>query len=272
MFLLPFVFAGFFMLSVLNPHYTATLLLQTIPQIRLIGRAFSPVSGYLASSALGFSSSSRPPLHLSSLVPHVLRTVISKVIHMGNSRYVPANNLGLCGSSNTTFGAPAHDDDCFSGPPELSYEPTEGLELFILFLVLCLLWSGCGLTDKFRVPRSLSSAASIEDLLVQPQLQVFTSGNSFEFDELFANDVAEEDGPIPTHLEFVTPGSSEVESGSSFIVDTRGAVDAIAALPLRVCHTPPESLRSIDDLEERDIAVSPAATRSLGPDWGVAQA
>ncbi|KAI0646996.1 hypothetical protein C8Q79DRAFT_957325 [Trametes meyenii] len=262
MFLLPFVFAGFFMLSVLNPHYTATLLSQVIPgQVRLLSRAFSPVSAYLASSTLRLSGFSWPSLPLGSLVPHFLHAALSGATLTVDSRYAPANKLTLCGSSNTTWhGTPGHDENCFSGTPQPSYEPAEGLELLILFLVLCLLWSGCGFTDKFRVPQSLSSAASVEDLLVKPQIQAFTSGNTFELDELFADDVTEEDGPIPAQLEFVTPGSSEVENGSSFIVNTRGAVDTIAALPLRVCFPSSESLRSIDDLEEQDVAVSPAAT------------
>lgn len=166
MFLLPFVFAGVFMLTALNPRYVTTLISQAIPQTRLLGFMFSPIAGLLTNPRPD-SSSSRPlqpfwrplPLHSSSHLPETFGRFSPRV----------SGKLGICGSTNSSFWASGHHDACFEGQHQASPANTEGLELLVLLLLLCLLWTGCSsLVDRFRVTQPLCPAKTVvEDLAGQ---------------------------------------------------------------------------------------------------------
>ncbi|EIW60435.1 uncharacterized protein TRAVEDRAFT_45686 [Trametes versicolor FP-101664 SS1] len=244
MFLLPFIFAGCFMLTVLNPRYATTLLSQAIPQTGLLGSVLSPVIGLLSGSQSVLSI--WRPLSLPS------SSYASETITLGRHQRRPASTPGICGSVDGSFRPMAHDNACFDEQYDAPVASTEGLELVVLFLLLCLLWGACSsFVERFRVPKPLSTATSVvEDILAQPGPQALIASNSVEFGDL--DEVEEDSGPIPAQLHFVTPDGDDLAHGSPFVLNTRTSTEGILAVPLRVCSSP-TSLKggSLYALEER---------------------
>ncbi|KAI0637030.1 hypothetical protein C8Q77DRAFT_542492 [Trametes polyzona] len=255
MFLLPFVFAGVFMLSVLNPRYTTTLISQAIPQTQLLGRAVSPIVGFLAGSPL-VSSSSRYLASLWHSDPLLSSLDISETITIGRAARATTGKPGICGSIDASFRSLAYDHVCFDGQHLPRPVDTERLEQAVLFLFLCLICATCSsLVDRFRLPQALSPSASfVKDVVEKPKPRAFTPSNSMEFGENLS-DVEEDRGPIPAQLNFVTPG---VSHNSSFVVNTRAALEAILTHPMRVLPGNSHTTGPLDQLEEQPTDISPS--------------
>ncbi|KAI8998687.1 hypothetical protein BD414DRAFT_475789 [Trametes punicea] len=260
MFLLPFVLAGVFMLTVLNPRYTAMLVSQTIPRSPLLERAFSPVVGLLVASPQGPSTSVSPLMYQSALSQP---SDMSEAITVGPYGQRMLEGTGLSNSSNEplmTLFISSYER-CLPGSPEaLSFLSTysEHLVLALVFILLYLLW--ClprSLDRRFRVLQPLFAASSVvENLVTHPGPQTFTPRDSPELHGLAINVVDEELNAIPAKLEFVAPDAGSAQ-GSSFVVNTRAAIDAILALPLRICTA---SLQSVGDVDEPlEVTSSPRA-------------
>lgn len=149
------------MLTVLNPRYATTLLSQAIPQTGLLGSVLSPVIGFLSGSQSVLSI--WRPLSLPS------SSYASETITLGRHQRRPASTPGICGSVDGSFRPMAHDNACFDEQYDPPVASTEGLELVVLFLLLCLLWGACSsFVERFRVPKPLSTATSVvEDILAQ---------------------------------------------------------------------------------------------------------
>ncbi|KAI0362031.1 hypothetical protein OH77DRAFT_1389690 [Trametes cingulata] len=249
MFLLPFVLAGFVMLSVLNPRYTTELINQAIPHTQLLGRALSHAAGFIARS---------PELHYVSRLIHYTLDV-SAPLGASDASLVAQLPLrtndtrGLGGSSGITLRTLPRDDAHFSGMFSEPPSDSESLELLLLFLMLCLLWGVCSsLVDQFRLPEPLSAAASaVEDLVAQSSPKAFTPSSSPELGGLSVEQSENTSSPIPTKLHFVNPGGNELFGGSTFILNTRAALDAILAIPTRVFPVSSESTGSLAELDEQ---------------------
>ncbi|CDO68333.1 hypothetical protein BN946_scf184799.g60 [Trametes cinnabarina] len=79
-----------------------------------------------------------------------------------------------------------------------------------------------------------------------------------------------EQSPIPAKLEFVAPDDADAAGGSSFILSTRAALDAIMALPTRLYPAPVHVAGDIDELLE-EPSVDPAkGTLRLGAGLSIA--
>ncbi|KAI0831246.1 hypothetical protein BC628DRAFT_742275 [Trametes gibbosa] len=251
MFLLPFVFAGIFMLTALNPRYVTTLISQAIPQTRLLAPVLSPIVGLLANSSLASFGSQHlqsfwHPLSLPS------SSHLPETLTIGRSLRGAPGKLGICGSVNASLNNLEYDDACHEGTSQVSPANTEGLELLVLLLLLCLLWSFCSsLVDRLRVPQPLSAVTGVVgDFAGQHSPRAFTPSNSVEFGDLFADEVEEEHPSIPAQLNFVTSADQDASDGSSFIINTGAAIDTIPALPMRVISGPVSSVGGLNELEQ----------------------
>ena len=170
MIILPFFFAGFFMLTLLNPHYTATLITQAIPRARLLGTVLSPIIGFL----------SRPPVELddpqrlaSGYLPMSQRFHnLSEFIRHGpeHGLYGASSRSRLCNVGYASFKALSDRETCSSGLSALpSSAPYRVLEALLMLIVVALVWYACLslICSNARVPQPLSAVASVEDFLPQ---------------------------------------------------------------------------------------------------------
>ncbi|KAL7283348.1 LOW QUALITY PROTEIN: hypothetical protein ACG7TL_002777 [Trametes sanguinea] len=228
MFLLPFVFVGMFMLSVLNPRYTATLVSNTIPRNHLLERAFSPIAGLLAGPSHSLSGSGWLSLYLPSDLPPVNN--VSEATAIDCSAVRPILSVASRSPLRTISKDKEH---FFAVPPQPPVsESSDILDLASVATLLVLLWYGSkSLHLKFRVPQPLSNASSVvDDLVTQSSPRAFTPSAS----PVLADQEDEGQSPIPAKLEFVAPDGADAAGESSFVLNTRAAIDAILALPTRI--------------------------------------
>ncbi|KAI0374831.1 hypothetical protein BV20DRAFT_1118067 [Pilatotrama ljubarskyi] len=262
MFLLPFVIAGALMLSVLNPRYASDLVSHAIPHIQLLGHALSHVSGLLVHSPGLYSHLIN--YHAASTALPTVSEVLPPVRHSSRTN----SSYGRC-SSGITLRTLPQDDAHFAEPFEKPISDSEALTLLLLLLMLCLLWGACSsLTDQFRLPQPLSTAASVvEELVIQSSPKAFTPNGSPELGGLPAEQVGDVAGsPIPANLHFVSPGGNELFGGSSFILNTRAALDAILAIPTRIGPQSSDSsgsLAEVDGQPMHSLDVSPVFKSSV---------
>ncbi|KAI0336474.1 hypothetical protein GY45DRAFT_405187 [Cubamyces sp. BRFM 1775] len=230
MFILPFVFAGVFMLTILNPHYTATLLSQAIPKTRLLGTAFSPIAGFLARSHGGLDRSGQ--LQRFSNLSEFIREV-SK-----HGLYAVSPGAMQCNVDYASFKALSDKRTCFSGLSDPPIAPSGPLEtLLLLLFIFFLFWYACMSLScsNVRVPQPLSAAAGVEDFLPQPAPRAYAPPSPTDFGSIpEASGATDDPNSIPTQLEFVTPSSVGITDEAPFVVYTRAAIDAVMTLPARI--------------------------------------
>ncbi|KAI9064376.1 hypothetical protein FKP32DRAFT_1757653 [Trametes sanguinea] len=229
MFLLPFVFVGMFMLSVLNPRYTATLVANTIPHNYLLERVFPPIAGFLAGPSRSLSGSGWLSLYLPP-APSALGNASVTIAVDGDT----VKPLAFRDAARIPFRTISEDEDYFFAvPPKPNIsESSDILDLASVATLLVLLWYGSkSLHLKFRVPQPLSNAPSVaDDLVTQSSPRAFTPSAS----PVLAPQEEEEHSPIPAKLEFVALDGTDTAGDSSFVLNTRAAIDAIVALPTRI--------------------------------------